>query len=894
MKPLRPNLRAVIVRFTSLFGRSSRDRELAAELESHLRMHVDDGVRAGMSPEEARRHALIELGGVEQTKEKYRERRGLPWLESLLQDVRFGLRMLRKNPGFTTVAVLTLALGIGANTAIFSVVDAVLLNPIPFSHSGQLVDLYEKTSVSPRAGIPYPDLLDWQRENRGFEGIAGYLGDAFTFTGSGRPLRLNGERVSANFFSVLGVRLILGRTFRAQEDQLGAAPVVLISEGFWKRAFGSDPAILGKSIELNGIAHTIIGVIPADFHLFSRFDSRATDAVFVPLGQWNIGVLRQRNIRMGLTAVGRLKQGVTAAQAQAEMDQIAANLAKTYPKSNAKIGAAVIPMAKDVGGELRPALLILLGAVGLVLLIACANVANLLLARSTRRAQEFAVRVALGATRARLRRQLLVESVLLALAGGGAGIALASWGTDHLLGIFPAVLPTIVHVGMNLTVLTVAVGASLFSVLLFGLAPAFKAFDADLQGALKEGGRGASSGRHHTQYAFVVIEIGLSVVLLVAAGLLIRSFVRVWSTSPGFDPHNVLTASVSPSPANLASPAKALAVFRELKNQISQIPGVESASLGLGSVPFSGSWSAAPIWRNGEAPPAALAQWHWAAAVAASPDYFRTLQIPLIRGRSFTEQDGATSPPVLIIGQELANELFPGKNPIGKRLDLGPAATEEIVGVVGHVLPTTLDGDASSPIQAQMYMPYAQTLSLNVPSSVLLIVRSSVKPLSLIGEIRDRVGSIDANAVVYDARTMNEMISGSLAQRRFSMILLGTFAGIALLLATIGIYGVISYVVGQRTHEIGIRMALGAQQRDILCGVLGEGGKMALAGVVLGLVASFGLTRLMDSMLFRVSATDPLTFAAVVALLLGVALLACWMPARRAMRVDPMVALRHE
>ncbi|MGH9688239.1 MAG: ADOP family duplicated permease [Candidatus Acidiferrales bacterium] len=894
MKSPMPNLRAVVMRFISLFRHAERDRELAAELESHLQMHIDDGLRTGMSPAEARRQALIKLGGVEQTKEKYRERHGLPWLESLLQDVRFGLRMLRTNPGFTAVAVLTLALGIGANTAIFSVVDAVLLNPIPFSHPGQLVDLYEKTNVSPRAGIPYPDLLDWQQENRSFEGIAGYMGDAFTFTGSGAPLRLNGERISANFFSVLAVRPILGRTFRAQEDQLGAAPVALISEGFWKRAFGSDPEILGKSIELNGIAHTVVGVIPADFHLFSRFDSRAKDAVFVPLGQWNIGELRERDMRMGLTGVGRLKRGVTAPQAQAEMDQIAANLAKTFPKSNAKIGAAVIPMAKDVGGELRPALLILLGAVGLVLLIACANVANLLLARSTRRAQEFAVRAALGATRARLRRQLLVESGILALLGGGVGIAFASWGTEHLLGIFPAVLPTIVHVNMNLKVLAVAIGASLFSVLLFGLAPAFKGFEADLQCGLKEGGRGASSGRHHTQRAFVVIEIALSVVLLVAAGLLIRSFVRIWSTNPGFDPNNVLTISVSPSPASLARPAKALAAFRQLRNQVSQIPGVESVSLGLGSVPFSGSWSAAPVWRNGEPTPAAIAQWHWAAAVAASPGYFHTLRIPLIRGRGFTEQDGLTSPPVLVIGQELANELFPGQNPIGKRLDFGPAATEEIVGVVGHVLPTTLEGDASSPIHAQMYMPYAQTLSLNVPSSVLLIVRSSVKPLSLVSEIRNRVGATDANAVVYDARMMNEMISGSLAQRRFSMILLGTFASIALLLAAIGIYGVISYVVGQRTHEIGIRMALGAQPRDILRDVLGEGGKMALAGVALGLVASFGLTRLMDSMLFRVSATDPLTFAAVVTMLLGAALLACWIPARRATRVDPMVALRHE
>ncbi len=890
MKPLKSNLRALTVRFSSLFGRATGDRELEAELESHVQMHIDDGVRAGMSPEEARRQALMKIGGVEQTKEACRERRGLPLIESLLQDVRFGLRMLRKNPGFTAVAVLTLALGIGATTAIFSVADAVLLNPVPFPRPSQLVDLYEKTSTTSRAGVPYADLLDWQRDNRSFEGLAGYLGDEFTLTGSGKPARIPGERVSANFFSVLGVHPILGRSFRGADDRVGAQPVALISEGLWKRAFASNTAVLGETIDLNGQARVIVGVVPSDFRIFSRFGSGPSDVVFVPLGQWNASRLRDRDVRMGLTAVGRLRPGVTAGQAQAEMGQIAANLAKTYPTSNATVGAAVIPMKQDIGGNLRPALLVLLGAVGLVLLIACANLTNLLLARARGRAQELAIREALGASQKRIRRQLLVESTILALAGGSVGILLAGLGTRYVLTLFPAVLPSIVHVETNLGVLGAALAISLLSVLLFGLAPALKISAVGLQSGLKETGRSTSSVHHRTQAAVVVTEISLSLVLLVAAGLLMRSFVRVWSTSPGFDPKDVLTVSVSLSPENLSSPRKALAVYRELREQISAIPGVKVASLSLGSVPFSGDWSAYPLWRSGKTPPSALTQWHWAAAVAAGPDYFRVLRIPLIRGREFAQQD-ALSAPVVLIDQELARELFPNEDPIGKRLDMGPQVTAEVIGLVQHVLPTGLDGDAASAF-GQMYFPYAAFPG--VPSSTTLILRSSVKPLSLAGSIRDRVDAVDPGAVVYNARTMEEMISGSLAQRRLSMILLGTFAGIALMLAAIGIYGVISYLVGQRTHEIGIRMALGAQPRDILRDVLGQGGKMAAAGIALGLLASLGLTRLMASMLFGVSATDPSTFAAVVAVLLGVALLACWIPARRAMRVDPMVALRHE
>jgi len=876
--------------FRSLFRRQQMDAELDDEIRSTVDLLADQKIRDGMPPDTARRAARIEVGGVEQVKEAVRDARVSTWLDSFARDVRFGLRVLQKNPGFAAVAVLTLTLGIGANTAIFSVADAVLLNPVPFPHPNRLVDLYEKTNTTSRAGIPYPDLLDWQRDNHGFEGIAGYMGDEFTLTGSGKPARIPGERVSANFFSVLGVRPILGRTFRGTDDQVGVQPVALISEGLWKRAFASNTDVLGKTIALNGKAHVIVGVVPSGFRFFSRFDSGVPDAIFVPLGQWDVSRLRDRVVRMGLTAVGRLKPGVTVGQAQAEMNQIAANLARTYPNSNAKVGAVVIPMKQDVGGDLRSALLILLGAVGLVLLVACANLANLLLARSSGRAQEFAIRAALGASQKRLRRQLLVESTILALAGGTGGVLLANLGTRYVLSMFPTVLPSVVRVQTNLGVLGAALAASLLSVVLFGLAPALKISAVGLQSGLKESNGTTSSGHHRTQFAVVVTEISLSLVLLIAAGLLMRSFVRVWSTNPGFDPDDVLTMSVSISSANLSSPRKALASYRELRDRISSIPGVSAASLSLGSVPFSGSWSAYPLWRSGQTPPSALTQWRWAAAVAADPDYFRVLRIPLIRGREFTEEDGHSAP-VVVIDQGLARQLFPNEDPVGRRLDLGPQATAEVVGLVRHVLPTGLDGDAASAL-GQMYFPYAAFPG--APTSTMLIIRSSVKPLSLVPAIQERVEALDPNAVVYDARTMKEMISGSLAGRRFSMALLGAFAGMALLLAAMGIYGVVSYFVTQRTHEIGIRMALGAQPGDIVRDVLSRGSRMALAGIALGLAASFGLTRLMKSMLVGVSATDPLTFIAVTGVLLVVALLACWIPARRAMKVDPMVAVRYE
>jgi predicted permease len=879
-----------------LFRKRQADADLDQEIRSTLDLLSDQKIKEGMPPHEARRAARIELGGVEQVKEQVRAVRVGAWLDTFLQDLRFGLRMLRRNSGFTAVVVLTLALGIGANTAIFSVVDGVLFNPIPFPQPDRLVALHERTSLMPKASISYLNFLDWQRESRSFEGMAVWRAYDFTLTGSGEPERLRGKMVSANLFYVLGVRPILGRTFRADEDRLGAAPVAILGEGLWKRRFGHSGGIVGQSITLNGKAYIITGVIPSNFHLI-RFDDSVFDDVFVPIGQSDSPMQRNRAFHIGIEGVGRLASGVTIADARAEMDRISGSLAKAYPNDDAGVGANVVSMKEDVVGDLQPPLLILWGAVGVVLLIACVNAANLLLARSLGRTQEFAIRTAMGASRRRIMRQLLIESLLLTVAGGALGILLASWGTQSALNIFPSALPALSHVEISLRVLLAALGVSLITGVLFSLVPVLGVTKVNLQRELKEGGRWSTTGHHRVQSIFVATEIGLAVVLLVAAGLLVRSFAAIWAVNPGFDPHGVLTFDTGLAPINTSDPEKARVALRELSDKVSTIPGVQAASVDLTALPF-GEDDEFPFWPNNQPKPSAVLKWHFAVFFAVGRDYFQVMRIPLVRGRLFTQQDyNHSALPVLLVDQNLASSIFPGENPIGKRLAIGPQWSAEVVGVVGHVSEFGLDTEAKAPVRSQMYLPYVQLPDFflrQAAQSTSVLVRSSVSPQGLVASIRREVGTINSDNVVYKVRTMDEMIAGSLAERRFAIVLLGIFAAVALALATIGIYGVVSYLVGQRTHEIGIRIALGAVQQDVLGMVLMQGGKMASLGVALGLAASFGLTRLMSSMLFGVSATDPLTFSAVVALLLGVALLACWIPARRAMRVDPMEALRYE
>jgi predicted permease len=814
-------------------------------------------------------------------------------MSTLIQDLKFGLRMLAKNPGFTAVAVLTLALGIGANTALFSVVNGVLLKPLRYTDPDRLVAAYSRDANFANSSISYPNFLDWVRDNRSFSALAAYLEDDFNLTGMGEAERVPAERISANFFPLLGVKPVIGRTFLPEEDQLGATPVVLIGGGLWKRRFGSSPEAVGKSLMLDGTAYTIVGVIPDDFH-YASGNFQQSD-VYVPIGQLAEPTFRDRKASMGMDAVGRLKPGVTFAQAKADMDALGRHLAEAYPDADKGTGIALIPLKQTLVGEIRPFLLVLLAAVGFVLLIACVNVANLLLARSTARTQELAIRSALGATRGRVIRQLLTESLLLALGGGGLGMLLASWGLQGALKMLPEALPRAEEVHLDGRVLLVMLAASALAGILFGLAPALKNSQRDLQETLKEGGRGLSGARHRVQSVFVVVEMALALVLLSGAGLMIRSLAKLWSVDPGFDPHNVLMFDNSSPP--IRSPEAIRSSWLQIHDSIAALPGVEGTSLTAGAVPM-GSDSELPFWLEGEPKPATTDAMKVTLSYFVQPDYLKVMRTPLERGRFLTPQDNEHSPLVIVIDERFARLYFGDQNPIGKRINFDILnVTAEIVGVAGHVKQWGLDADAASPMQAQCYFPLAQVpdqfLSL-VAGGAGVAVRTKGPPLMGVSELRRTLSHLNSQQVMYNVRTMDGIIAGSLAARRFCMILLGIFAALALVMSCVGIYGVISYLVGQRTHEFGIRIALGAERGDVLRMVLGEGAKMALVGVTIGLLAAFGLTRLMASMLFGVSAHDPLSFAGVASLLILVALAACYIPARRATKVDPMVALRYE
>lgn len=815
-------------------------------------------------------------------------------MNTSIQDLKYGLRMLAKNPGFTAVAVLTLALGIGANTALFSVMNGVLLNPLRYWEPERLVALYSRTAQFSKSSISYPNFLDWVRDNRSFSALAAYRQEDFNLTGMGEPERVPGEMISASFFPVLGVKPIMGRTFHPEEDQVGAGHVVMISEGLWKRRFGSSSEALGKSLTLNGTAYTIVGVVPVGFH-YTENNYQPSD-LYVPIGQWNEPTFRDRRASMGMDAVGRLKPGVTFAQAKADMEALGKHLAEEYPEVDKGTGITLVPLKQDMVGDIKPFLLVLLAAVGFVLLIACVNVANLLLARSTARTQEMAMRSALGASRGRVIQQLLTESLLLALAGGGLGILLAVWGLQGALKVLPEALPRAEEVQLDGRVLLVMVIVSALAGILFGLAPAIKSAHYELQETLKEGGRGSSGARHRVQRIFVVAELALAVVLLAGAGLMIRSLSKLWSVDPGFDVHNVMTFYLSyPTVDN--SPAAVRTHWRQIHDDLNAVPGIEASSLLAGSVPMTND-SELPFWLEGQPKPTSQGEMKSALLYLVDPDYLAIMRTPLKHGRFLAPTDSEHSPLVIAIDERFAQLYLPGQNPIGKRVNFDILnVTAQIVGVVGHVKQWGLDEDSTSPVQAQFYFPLAQLpdqfMSL-AGKGIGVAVRTNSPPLSYERALRRTTSHSNSQQVVYNLQTMDGVISGSLAARRFSMILLGVFSALALVMSCVGIYGVISYLASRRTHEIGIRMALGAERGDVLRMVLGEGAVMALVGVAIGLVAAFGLTRLMASMLFDVSAHDPLSFAGVAGLLILVALAACHIPARRATKVDPIVALRYE
>jgi predicted permease len=812
-------------------------------------------------------------------------------MNTFLQDIKYALRMLAKSPGFTATAILTLALGIGANTALFSVVNGVLLNPLPFPQPDQLIAVYAKTPTVEEGSISYLNFLDWHKDARSFSSLAAFRSENYNLTGAGTPERLHAHQISAEFFSMLGIKPILGRDIRPEEDQAGANPVVLISDGLWKRKFGSSPEVLGKTLALNGKPHTIVGVFPAHEPIFS-----ATD-VYVPISLWTDPTFLDRRISMGTNAIGRLKPGVSIQQAGADMDLVAKNLAAAYPDADKGMGIALVPLKKDTVGDVQGILLVLLGAVGFVLLIACANVANLLLARSTGRSREFAIRAALGASAARVVRQLLTESVLLSLAGAGLGLLLAKWGTQAMIAAMPEMLPRAEEITMDPRVLLFTLGVAVLTGIVFGLVPALKALQTDLHDTLKESGRGSSGARHSTQRVFVAFEMAMALVLLIGAGLMLRSLGALWSINPGFNPHNVLGFNISLTSTQATTADELRTKYRASIEQIQAIPGVEAASILGGSLPMDGD-SELPFWIEGQPKPATQQEMPSALFYLVTPGYQSAMGIPLERGRFFTAQDDQHAPMVALIDASFARKFFPNQDPIGKYINLSLLDVQpEIIGVMGHVEHWGLGNTAHQDLQVQIYLPVWQVPDRFWPllaNGSTYVARTTAAPMGSVNAVRAAAENFDPTAVVYAARPMDEIVANSIATKRFSMILLSVFAALALLLSAVGIYGVVSYLVGQRLREIGLRMALGAQRSDVLRMILGEGAKMALIGVGFGLAGALALTRFIREMLYGVSATDPITFIGVAAVLTMVALAACYFPARRAMRVDPIVALRYE
>ncbi len=880
------------LRIKALVRRRRLERDLDDELRFHLAMREQKLVESGVAPEEARRAARLSLGNPVALQEETREVWKLPFLETLWQDIRYGLRQLRRNPGFAAVAIITLGLGIGANTAIFSVIDTVLLRPLPFPHSGRLVSV--ETIDTVRGGIlhgaDYPDFFDWQRENRVLSGITAFRNSDFTFTGVSQPQHLTGEIVTSGFFSTLGVAPEIGRAFEPQEEEAGH-PVVILSHRLWQDVFHGDPRILGRVITLQSRGYTVVGVMPAGFHFpitappvelwtTSSVDARGKDPA-----------TEQRGDRL-LDVVGRLKAGVSLAQAQADMSRIQANLQAQHPESDADLGGVrLVPELQHLVGNARPALLVLFVAVGLVLLIACANVASLLLARSMARQKEMAIRAALGAGRTRVLRQLLTESIILSLFGGALGLLLAGWGTSGLTSLIPRDIPRIAQIGVNGSVFLFTSAVAVLTGILFGMIPALQSARVQLVAPLREGSQRVSGGlrRHRLRSALVVFEMALAVALLVSAGLLIRSFARLEAVKPGFDPQHLLTFSVDLPEARYTTEQQ-VKFYDRLLLRLDALPGVHQAGAII-PLPLSGRQILVDFSVVGHpTPPGNEAS---AALRSVSTGYFHLMGIPLLEGRVFDDQDTRNSAPVMVVNQAFAEKYLSGQDPVGQRVI--PGASDhtvkqippyQVIGVVGNVRSSSLSKEP----KPEYYVPYSQIMF----GGYSIVVRAAMAPKSLASAVREVVHRMDPDVPLYHLKTMDQYIGASTSQTRFSMLLLSLFAGLALALTTVGLYGVVSYAVAQQTHELGIRIALGAGPGEVLGQVLGSGACIALIGIACGTAGALGATRLLRGLLYGVTATDPGTFVAVAFVLFAVAMLSCYVPARRAMRVDPVTALKYE
>jgi predicted permease len=889
-------LRSFFARLTGLFAGPRRDRDLTDELESHLQLHVDDNLRRGMSPEEARRQAVIFLGGVEQTKEIYRERRGLPMIDTLLQDLRFGARTLARNAGFTAVAILTLALGIGATTAIFSVVYGVLLQPLPYTDSSRIMAVFEINSEGRRAHLADPNFDDFRDQSRSFQAIAKYGDNVVSVSGARQPTRTSVANVSPDFLKVFGIQPILGRDFTAGDAKKGAGPTVLVSYGYWKQDLASSRDLSQAHLKIDGAVYSVIGVLPAGFHFPADVD------LWLPADLDGENPSRTSH---NYSAVGRLRDGVTVQQANADISAIARRIHNTSSEQGDYLlkDGTVIPLQDSITGKARSPLLVLLGAVGFLLLVACANVANLLLAQASVRERELAIRSALGAARGRLVRQFLTEAFLLALVGGGLGVLGAFWGVAGLVALAPENLPRLDSVSISIPVLVFAFLLSTAVAVGLGAFTAVRATSGDLRKALVEGGRGqaGAEGSQRVGRIIVAAQIAITLVLVIGAGLLGRSLMKVLEVNPGFRVDKIVAMDVSlPWVQDPKAKAGQAIFFSNLIDRLKQIPGVRKV----------GAVSALPIADGGlpdgtfllmtqnELPKTAdgfgpLLQQKERIGTAdfgvATDGYFQVLGIPLIRGRIFDERDGPNSPHVAVISESLARDRWPNQDPIGHTIEFGNMDGDlrllTIVGIVGDVHEDSLDAPPPPTVYVNLFQ--------RPRSAITLTMLSDADTRSVTSAARGILQDLDPE-IPAKFGTFSQIYSASLGSRRFNVILIGFFGIVALLLATAGVFGVMAYSVSRRTREIGVRVALGASSGDVLGMILGQGLRTIFIGVAIGIVGSLALTRTIQSLLFGVTAADPLTFAGVTLLLVGAALLACYVPARRAMRVDPIVALRHE
>jgi putative ABC transport system permease protein len=873
----------------ALFHRDQRSRELDEELSSYLEAAIQEKVRGGMSYTDAIRAARVEMGSMEAAKQEVRSSGWESVAESLWQDIRYGVRQLLRSRGFSTVAILTLALGIGANTAIFSVVYGVLLQPLPFRDAARLVLLHETTPRIGDVSVSYPNFQDWRAQSHTFSEMAAVSSGGFNMAGASQPEHISGLAVSPNFLSMAGIQPVIGRGFTREEEKAGTAPVLLLSYALWQSHFGGDRRVIGQTIRLDSRTVTIVGVLPPDFRWIETCDAME------PIGVWstNNGNATERGERGDLVVVGRLKAGVQMDQARVEMEGIAARLARAYPQANDQFGVKLQPLRESFSGDARPAMLVLLGAAIFVLLVACANVANLFLMRGAGRSKEMALRIAIGASGGRIVRQILTESFLVALLGGLAGVGLAMAGIPAMARLIPQDMLAGASVGINGAVLLFSAGLGVVSVFVFGLAPAFHAARGDVHADLKEGGKATSGGAQNRWRGLLATsEVALALILLVGAGLMMKSLYRLLAVDSGFRAERVLKMEMSLRTSQYDKDPAVIGFWQQVLDRVRALPGVESAAVGT-AIPLTDDHSRADITVEGTALAKPSAYPH-PDTHTVSPSYEKTLGIRLLRGRGFTDADGENAPRVALVNTTVAERLFPGADPVGKRFAFGRLEANRApkwMTIVGVLADTKMYGLAN-PARLEVYVPFRQ---MPAHEMVLLVKsKSSMESAALVSAIRGVVVSIDKEQPISGIATMQEVVNASVSTRRITLILLGLFSGLALVLASIGIYGVVSYSVAQRAREIGIRMALGAQRGDVLRLVLAQGSKISLVGIAIGSAASAGLTWLMAKLLYSVSAVDPATFAAVAFVLAVIAMVASYIPARRALRVDPLVALRND